>query len=50
MPLPQLFSWVGQVTVGGGIVLLLLSPLIRRLIGDPDQPAVPVGVKAELSS
>ena len=40
MPLPRLFGTIAWVTGAGGMVLLLLSPFIRRLIGVlPTEPA-----------
>jgi POT family proton-dependent oligopeptide transporter len=40
MPLPRLFGTIAWVTGAGGLLLLLFSPLIRRLIGVlPTEPA-----------
>jgi proton-dependent oligopeptide transporter, POT family len=33
MPLPELFGTVAKVTGAGGVILLIFSPLLRRLIG-----------------
>jgi proton-dependent oligopeptide transporter, POT family len=40
MPLPELFGTVAKVTGAGGLLLLVFSPVLRRLIGVlPTEPA-----------
>ncbi len=40
MPLPELFGTVAKVTGAGGVILIIFSPLLRRLIGTlPTGPA-----------
>ena len=40
LPLPELFGTVAKVTGAGGVLLLIFSPLLRRLIGTlPTEPA-----------
>jgi POT family proton-dependent oligopeptide transporter len=41
MPLPQLFAGVGKVSVAGGIVMLLLSRPVRKLMGTAEPVTVP---------
>ncbi|MCU1349704.1 MAG: Amino acid transporter, partial [Acidobacteria bacterium] len=34
LPLPQLFGAVAATTIGAGLLLVLLVPAIRKLMGD----------------